>query len=740
MVKCDNNDTRYELVATAPPDARIESPLRMLRRVLRGRFVPTIALALILGAAGAVAGYTFVRPTYESSGLVHVRGAVPAILYQTPETQAPPMFDTYVASVAKSIESPRVLEAAIASPEMQALNWPQGAKGLAALQSSISVRHGKREELIQVFGSGSSPERAQATIDAVLTAFVAEAAKPELSVEQLDEALTTRAAELEQQLADLRERSLTVSDQFGAAAIRSMHASKVDELVAIESKIAGLELARSRMAVGDTINPNMIVSAAPSIDSRVERLRTEELEILSEIRAKSEHYGPGHPMMRELSRRLESVRIQIEMRTSGAVAMNSPTSPSESPEERLNRLEAQYISARDTLRAEAAVLARKKSELAGIDERINEVRDRLAETRARMDKLQVESRRGDLERITVAAWGTLPVAPTGDRRKGLASAGALGGLVLGVAIVFLSGLRDRRIRYLDELEALPIGDPLIGLVPEIEGTGESRTNAMRAVHQLRNLLELQTTDPSRNVYAITSGGRGDGKTSLALGLATSFAAAGRRTLIIDADLTQRRLTTELGLNGLKGLCESIGPVDGEGQVHRTSQDELWAMPVGAAGGMTAEDLSRTRLIHLLDVLRDRFEAIVIDTGPIRSSIEACLVSAVADRVVMVCARNQTSDRLRTALDRLAQVGARCAGIVFNRALAADIANRNEDVLDQADLGIAPLARTVTGAPTMAEPEIATEPEDALPFRLEDSPPAAQSRRTRRTAAPIKRAA
>jgi hypothetical protein len=62
---------------------------------------------------------------------------------------------------------------------------------------------------------------------------------------------------------------------------------------------------------------------------------------------------------------------------------------------------------------------------------------------------------------------------------------------------------------------------------------------------------------------------------------------------------------------------------------------------------------------------------MIDTGPILGSIEASLVCAAVDGVVLAVARGQQRPMVEKALSHLAAIGARLAGVVFNRAQAND---------------------------------------------------------------------
>ena len=120
-----------------------------------------------------------------------------------------------------------------------------------------------------------------------------------------------------------------------------------------------------------------------------------------------------------------------------------------------------------------------------------------------------------------------------------------------------------------------------------------------------------------------------------------------------------------------GLCQALGMAEGAGQVHRTTTTDLWMMPTGRSKTMASQHLSPSKLKWLIDALRDRFEVIVLDTGPILESLEAPLAVSAADRTVVVTTTGAKLGDIRAALARLGQIGANCQGLVLNRAAATD---------------------------------------------------------------------
>jgi len=78
--------------------------------------------------------------------------------------------------------------------------------------------------------------------------------------------------------------------------------------------------------------------------------------------------------------------------------------------------------------------------------------------------------------------------------------------------------------------------------------------------------------------------------------------------------------------------------------------------VGAAEGLNPADLSHDKLKWLLDAVRNRFDAILFDTGPVLTSVEAALAASVADQTVLVVNRNRNRNLVRSCLEYLGSGG------------------------------------------------------------------------------------
>ncbi len=649
-LKSDN--LRLELVSTSEPDTQPESPLRVIHCALRGRYRVAALLALVLAATCSIVGYNATSPKYTSRGLVHVEPTLPTILYPTEESRVPPLFDAYVAAQTAYLESGRLLAEAVDRPEMQAAGWPSGPEGVSALSEALTVYRARNEHTISVTVTHREAHLAQAGVNSILAAYAESDPDPNrLSLAAKDRLLVQRERKLEGQLEALRLQMLEGSDQYGTEAVNLMHAGKVDELMQVDQKLDEIRLARRNVESGGVGGAAAGVGqVAFEVDSQLSPLKSQELALLAEI--ESLKYAAGHPVMRELRRQLDAIRIQMHLRQRVKKHEVSGDDAKAPMLAQLTELEAGYVQLRDRLREEAAVLGRQRIVLSGLAQKVDGISGRLKMTRNRLDEVRFEAGRENSDRVTIVP-GWLPGFPSRDRRQGFAGAGALFGAVGGFAIIALVGLLDRRVRYLDQLEAMNLAVTIVPADP----------------NRLRQSMQLRGGDSNR-IHAVVSCDQDAGGTRLAHALAVSYSEAGYKTLLIDANFVNARISGDFDLAEAPGLWDAIG--EGRGVFHATNCENLWAMPVGFANAVTPKDFTRESIRRLYDDLRLQFDTVIVDAGMIRSEIDACIVTAESDHVVVNVNRNQRGEHIRSTVSQLGLLQVDDANLVFEPATASDI--------------------------------------------------------------------
>ena len=185
------------------------------------------------------------------------------------------------------------------------------------------------------------------------------------------------------------------------------------------------------------------------------------------------------------------------------------------------------------------------------------------------------------------------------------------------------------------------------------------------------LWALWTREPFRTILVTSSLPR-EGKTTTTLNLATVFALAGKRTIVVDGDAVQASLSRTLGIQGKPGLtdiCE--GTVATDLAIVPTELEALQAVSVGTTPRLAAELAAKPAMSDAINSLADQAEFMMLDAAPVLGFSTALALAPLFDLVVVVArARNQAGP-VRQTIGALLDVGAKVAGVVVNDILPQD---------------------------------------------------------------------
>ncbi|WP_353476559.1 exopolysaccharide transport family protein (plasmid) [Salipiger sp. H15] len=190
----------------------------------------------------------------------------------------------------------------------------------------------------------------------------------------------------------------------------------------------------------------------------------------------------------------------------------------------------------------------------------------------------------------------------------------------------------------------------------------------RAMAQICTNARLALCDKTPSVVAVTSLEEGDGKTSVAIGLAQACAATGARVLLVDGvPNCPPRIADRLGLPAM----ETSETTDPDGLLDSAAcQRTGWhgdLLTMATAGTPIAVAFGPERLKPFLDAARRRYDVIVLDTPPMSGSPAAITLAAAANCVIHVVRwQHSHFTETRDALGQLDSVlRGRPQGVVFN---------------------------------------------------------------------------
>jgi succinoglycan biosynthesis transport protein ExoP len=267
----------------------------------------------------------------------------------------------------------------------------------------------------------------------------------------------------------------------------------------------------------------------------------------------------------------------------------------------------------------------------------------------------------------------VPTSPSSPKVKRNAVIGAAAGILLGLAIAFLLDLFDRRIKSPEDLERL-YGLPALATIPvrrKLPGEREGHID-LEPFRILRDALGFISLRERPQVILVTSAVSGEGKTSVAGGLAHAMAAAGKSVALIEGDVHRPALRRQLGIttNG-RGLMNALAE-GGSGAVQLVretpGQPSLAVLSSGPFTPNSAELLRLPAMNRVLEDLAEAFDFVVIDGPPLLPVADAqVLLHNPEIDVVLVVGRPYltTREHIRGAAAVLKRHPEKSFGLVLN---------------------------------------------------------------------------
>jgi len=300
----------------------------------------------------------------------------------------------------------------------------------------------------------------------------------------------------------------------------------------------------------------------------------------------------------------------------------------------------------------------------------------------------------------VVQQAAVPTSPSSPRVKRNAAIGLVAGILVGLGLVFLLDLFDRRIKSPETLERL-YGLPAMTTVPlrrKLAGERKAQID-LEPFRILRDALGFVSLRERPQVILITSAVSEEGKTSVAGGLARAMAAAGKSVALIEGDVHRPALKAQLGVaaNG-RGLMNALVNGGNALELVQESPDmpSLYVLSSGPFTPNSAELLRLPSMTHVLEDLAEAFDFVVIDGPPLLPVADAqVLLSNPAIDVVLIVARPYltTREHIRSTSAVLKRHPEKGFGLVVNgvRERARDYygyRQRREDevLVDQGMLG------------------------------------------------------
>lgn len=360
-------------------------------------------------------------------------------------------------------------------------------------------------------------------------------------------------------------------------------------------------------------------------------------------------------------------------------------------EKQINRIDLQIEEEKLNASKIAQVEQENQSQLREI-ERTRELMNQLEEQMARVSLSEEEGGTRVVE--LTAPSSAYPVGPSLARSFGM---GTFLGLAVGMGLALLLEKNANTFRDQDEVAEI-LGVPVLTHVPHFKGNlfknQQSAANPFEeldpllavvhmphsvpaeAIRSCRTSIYFETLGPGGKIIQVTSPLPGDGKSTIAGNLACSIAQSGKRVLAIDCDLRRPQLTDNFAMRKSLGLSNVLNtecdPIDA---IHETPLENLWIMPSGPIPVNPAEALAMPQMSSLLEMLREKYDYIVVDTPPLLVVSDPSITASMVDGVVLTLRiRRKSKPNALESVSILRTVDAKILGVVINNSDAAALSD------------------------------------------------------------------
>src|SRR5579859_3327094 len=364
--------------------------------------------------------------------------------------------------------------------------------------------------------------------------------------------------------------------------------------------------------------------------------------------------------------------------------VQSPTSQQIADQGRLEFTNQQLDETQAEITQTKADLAAKQNALAAMTSAVNiangqnditGLNAKLTTLETNYANLLADTQRGAANSLSLFAAATTPTVPIGPNKALILILAIASGLVLAACAAYLLEFLDSSLKTPEDITRW-VPFPVIGHIVQMErvkGAGPyvARRPQSAVAESFRALwtnIGFTTADRPMSTLMVTSANLADGKTVVASNLSLTIARAGRKVILLDADMRRPAVHEMFHLSNSKGLSDSLSGSMNILSCINYSQDEpnLGVITAGQMPPDLTELVGSRKMDEILLQLREAADVVVIDTPPFLVADSWILAAKVQAVLIVVRPGHTRKESILALLDQVKRTGARVAGVTVNR--------------------------------------------------------------------------
>jgi succinoglycan biosynthesis transport protein ExoP len=549
------------------------------------------------------------------------------------------------------------------------------------LSSRVSVSPVKGTQLVKISVTMSDPLAAANTANALIRGYIEGQLEARMKMsETANEWMNDRVAELraklqesERELQSYREEQNLVV--IGGGGVSTLSTDEIGLLVnrLAEARKKRAELQNQFEQVNSIRRSDIErVASIPAVLSNpmVQQFNALQAQAKSRIQELTRRYGPKHPAMIAAEEDFRSAMANLRAQVVIVIASIEKGHQLALANEKALQLEY------EASKGEIQLITRKGFKLRELEQ---EVESNKALFDSYLGRLKEASASYNMEVVNarMVESALVPKGPVRPDRKMIVLVSVFMSLIGGAALTLLLDSWGNTFKSANQVEKI-LNLPVVGNTPLVKirkprdvatlFLSKKEKGFGEAIRGIRTSVVLANSGlaQSQSVLMVTSSIPGEGKSVLASNLALSLSQL-KSTILIDADMRRPSVAKNFGLRpGTLGLAELLA---GNARLEECLQDQgsLQILAAGHEPSNPLELLSSDRFDKLIEVLRTKFDYIILDVPPLQAVSDPLFLAFHADQLLYVVKYDSTKiDQVKAGIDQLRQNNWRVHGVVLSQ--------------------------------------------------------------------------
>lgn len=348
--------------------------------------------------------------------------------------------------------------------------------------------------------------------------------------------------------------------------------------------------------------------------------------------------------------------------------------------ERLGQIEGRIDRAQKALDSlvNDAALETDPEKVTALDVRTAALQETIDKAEQTYAALSAQLNNNSTNYLTILAPAQEPLTPISPNIPRNILLGALAGLILSAALIFLLEYLDDTIKSPADVQRV-LGLSTLGAITRISNIKKPTDNLITSNHQrspiaeayrvLRTNLRFSGIENPSGALLITSATPGEGKTTTAANLAVTLAQMGKHVVLVDTDLRRPTIHTFFGLRNDVGLSSLFmdEPAQWNDVLCTTEIEGLRVVTSGPIPPNPAEILDSRRMNEIISNLRAQSDLVIFDSPPTLAVADASILGSKCSGAILVVNAGQTrTEAAYHALETLEQTNVKVVGVVLNK--------------------------------------------------------------------------